>query len=191
MAFRLWTLRNVLLSILSLYRAQASAQATLPGIPSTNSSLCPTPAGFANNMIRAPLSSSPELMLKLPFLLDHILFFYTDQNTALSEAAVASFCLDQCIGYQPNPSAGPLPTDAPVFPASYVGNKPGPCLSFTVDMGKPYPPNPKDTAMRWYCEAFDHYLAEDLSDFEPVNTTGSYMQALAVNRACSGIYRAF
>lgn len=61
-------------------------------------------------------------------------------------------------------------------------------------MGKPFPPNPDDTALRWYCEAFDTYLAEDLSDFEPVDAEGSFMHALAVNRDCGegmGGYRAF
>ena len=60
-----------------------------------------------------------------------------------------------------------------------------------MDMGKPYPPTSNDTGLRWYCEAFDQYLAEDLSDYEPANAPGSYMHALGVNRACGGAYRAF
>ena len=63
-------------------------------------------------------------------------------------------------------------------------------------MGKPFPPDPKvkDTELRWYCEAFDTYFKDDLSDFEEVNAPGSYMYQLAVNRACGGSsrpYRAF
>lgn len=60
-----------------------------------------------------------------------------------------------------------------------------------MDMGKPYPPNPNDTAPRWYCEAFDEYLAEDGSDFVPVDAPESYMYGLGVNRACGGTYRAY
>ena len=68
----------------------------------------------------------------------------------------------------------------------------GPCLSFTVDMGKPFPPNPNDEALRWHCEGFDTYLKDDLSDFEEVKAEGSFMHALAVNRDCGvGGYRAF
>ena len=58
-------------------------------------------------------------------------------------------------------------------------------------MGKPYPSDPNDDRLRWYCEGFDTYLKEDLSDYEAVDAPGSYMHALAVNRACDGGYRAF
>ena len=152
---------------------------------------CPSPTGFANTIIRAPLPSSPTFQLKDSFLFPHLLFYYTDTNIALSEAAFASFCLDQCIAYQPNANAVDLSTMTDNLPPSYVSNQTGPCLSFTVDMGMPYPPNPNDTALRWYCEAFDQYLAEDLSDYEPVDAPGSYMHALGVNRACGSGYRAY
>ncbi|KAL9610882.1 MAG: hypothetical protein Q9167_004423, partial [Letrouitia subvulpina] len=121
----------------------------------------------------------------------HILFFYTDTNIRLSQAAFASFCLDQCIAYQPDLNATNLPSETPALPPFFVTNRPGPCRSFTVDMGKPFPPNPNDTAPRWYCEAFDQYLAEDLSDFVPVDAPGSYMYGLGVNRGCGGSYRAY
>lgn len=58
-------------------------------------------------------------------------------------------------------------------------------------MGKPYPPNPSDTATRWYCEGFGEYFEEDESDFVPVDAPGSYMYGLGVNRACGGDYRAY
>ena len=145
------------------------------------------------DIIRAPLPNSPKLQVKPSFLAAHNLFYYSDPNTALSEAAVARFCLDQCIAYQPNPDAVDLFSNGTVstLPLFYVTNKPGPCLSFTVDLGKPFPPIPNDTAPRWFCEGFDRYLAGDLSDFEPVDAPGSFRFGLAVNRACGGGYRAF
>lgn len=152
-------------------------------------SSCSSPTGFDNIIVRAPTPSSPKLQLKDDFLFKHILFFYTDQNTALSEAAFASFCLDQCIAYQPDPNATDVSNIPPVLPPYFVTNRTGPCLSFTVDMGKPFPPNPKDTAPRWYCEAFDQYLTTD--DFVPIDAPGSFMYGLGVNRACEGGYRVF
>lgn len=72
-----------------------------------------------------------------------------------------------------------------------MGGK-GPCLSFTVDMGKPVPGSPINgnaTATRWWCEGFDAYLKEDLSDYIEADVEGSYMYGLGVNRACGGEYR--
>lgn len=189
MALKVLKLQTLLVLAFSSLCLQVAAQSSFP-TNTSNPYLCPSPTGFANSIVRAPLPSSPTLSLTNSFLFEHILFFYTDTNIAISEAAFASFCLDQCIAYQPDPKAKPLPTEGSL-PPSYVGNKTGPCLSFTVDMGKPFPPNTNDTALRWYCEAFDKYLAEDLSDYETFDSPGSFMHALGVNRACGGGYRAF
>ena len=57
-------------------------------------------------------------------------------------------------------------------------------------MGKLYPPDPKDTALRWYCTAFNEFLTESL--FEAVQEgVQSYMHAVAVNRVCGAGFRAF
>ena len=181
-------LPSFFLLIFSLLQTRASVLSPSSAHTSSPPS-CPSPIGFANTIIRAPLPSSPTLQIKFPFLLQHLLFYYTDTNVLLSEAAFASFCLDQCVGFQPDPKAGPAPSTS--LPPSYVSNSTGPCLSFTVDMGKPYPPTANDTGLRWYCEGFDRYVAEDLSDYEPVDAPGSYMHALGVNRVCGGTYRAF
>lgn len=182
----LWALLSSILGTLLQVSVQASS------VPNNSiPSLCPSPTGFENTIIRAPLPNSPTLQINPAFLSEHLLFFYTDKNTALSQAAFASFCLDQCIAYQPNPNVIELPADSTSLPDFFVTNKTGPCLSFTVDMGKLYPPNPNDVTPRWYCDAFDKYLAQDLSDFVPVDAPGSFMHSLGVNRACEGGYRAY
>ncbi|KAI4218613.1 MAG: hypothetical protein L6R40_008762, partial [Gallowayella cf. fulva] len=136
-------LHTILFSTLALLLQQTFAQS--PISTTTNPSACPSPTGFANTLIRAPVPQSPKLKVTDSFLYSNNLFFYTDQNTALSSAAIASFCLDQCISYQPDPFAIDLPSNGPLPPV-YISNKAGPCLSFTVDMGKPAPPNPNDNA---------------------------------------------
>lgn len=190
MAFKILVLPALFLSILASSLLLVSAQSSFSSNSSTFSP-CLSPTGFANTIIRAPLPSSPTLQINPSFLSKHILFFYTDQNTALSQAAFASFCLDQCIAYQPTPNPTKIPAGPASLPEFYATSRPGPCLSFTVDMGKPYPPNPNDTTPRWFCEAFDTYLAQDLSDYVPVKAPGSFMYSLGVNRACGGKYRAY
>ena len=37
----------------------------------------------------------------------------------------------------------------------------------------------------------DAYLANDGSDYAPVDVEGSYMFGLGVNRVCNGTYRAY
>ena len=148
----------------------------------TATTTCPTSTGFSNYLIRAPTPASPTLAPKNSFLFSNILFYYTDLNTRLSESSFSQFCLDQCIGYVPDPAATVLPTDA--LAPFFVTNRTGPCRSFTVDMGKPFPPNPNDTRTRWYCEGFGEYFKSDLSDFEEVDAEGSFMYGLAVNRGC-------
>lgn len=170
-----------LLLLLSTLALLASAHPT-----STSPAPCASPTGFSNTVIRAPLPGSPTLQVSPRFLDAHLLFYSTFTNVQLSEAAVAAFCLDQCIAYHPDPHPANLSASASL-PASYVSSRPGPCLSFTVDLGKLYPPDLNDTALRWYCEAFDTYLAENLSDYEPVDAPGSFLYSLGVNRACGGV----
>ena len=179
----------LLLALLSGFRTSFANSVSAPTYP--DPSPCPHPTRFANTLIRAPTPSAPKLAVKDEFLQEQILFYYTDQNIFLSEAAFASFCLDQCISYQPDPKGTGLFPPPAVLPPYYVTNKTGPCLSYTVDMGKPYPPNPKDTAERWYCEGFGKWFAEDLSDFSPNDSPDSYMHGLAVNRDCGAGYRMF
>lgn len=188
MAFQILMLPTIFLSILASHLVQVISTHSSSPSNSSTSSACIAPTGFANIIIRAPLPSSPTLQIEPSFFSQHLLFYYTDQNTALSQAAFASFCLDQCIAYQPNHNPANLSTGpGGLLPASYVTSRPGPCLSFTVDVGKPYPPNPNDTAPRWFCEAYDTFFAQDLSDYVPVDAPGSFMYSLGVNRACGGI----
>ncbi|KAK9809723.1 hypothetical protein WJX73_010461 [Symbiochloris irregularis] len=152
------------------------------------SSNCTSFSGFSNYIFRAPLPDSPHLAVKPSFLEEHLLFFYTIARPQMSQAAVASFCLDQCVTFKPDPDAPPFPTED--LPESYVSNRTGPCGGFTVDLGEPAAPGGGSNETRWYCEAFDQNLS--LDNYEPNDQQGSYLHALGVNRACDGSnYRAF
>ena len=149
-------LRVSLLTALALPRSRTQ---------SANSSTCNTPTGFTNTLVRAPIPNAPQLSLPIAFITSHILFTITDLNTRLPQAAFGQFCLDQCV--------------------AHAGEKP--CLSFTVDQGVPQPGAPTDgnaTARRWWCEGFDVFLKEDLSDFEGFEGEESFGWGVAVNRGC-------
>lgn len=153
------------------------------------------PSQFSNYLVRASTpQNSTTLAIKTPFLFTHLLFFYITPSTSLPQSSIASLCLDLCVSYMPNATAIPL-SDLPTpFPDTYTSNRTGPCRSFTVDQGKPYPPSPEDERPRWYCEGFDQELAGDLSDYEVVDAEGSYLYGVGVNRGCAegrGCYRAF
>lgn len=138
----------------------------------TTTPTCASPTGFANTVIPAPRALATSNFEIAPAFSDaHAVFIITDANTALSEASIASFCLDQCIAYQPNGTTGP-------------------CLSFNVNLGLPIPPTPSGPE-QWFCSGFDAYLADDGSDYVPVEVEGSYMFGLGVNRVCNGTYRAY
>ncbi|KAL8831348.1 MAG: hypothetical protein Q9170_005341 [Blastenia crenularia] len=173
--------QDVLLSFIPLLLHLTSAQ---------NTSTCPAPTGFGNTIVVATLPSFPTLKVNDAFASSNILFRYIDPNVLLSQAVFSTFCLDQCISYQPDPNAGPMPMSG-TQPLVYVSNRTGPCLSFTVNMGKPIPPDPNDNAARWFCAGFSKYFAENQSDFVPADAPGSFMYSLGVNRACNDSYRFF
>ncbi len=154
----------------------ASPSATAPPYRNTTTTASPTcasPTGFANTVVPAPRALATSNFEVAPAFADvHSLFVLTDTNVALSEASIASFCLDECIAYQPNGTTGP-------------------CLSFNVNLGRPVPPTGDGGPERWYCSGFDAYLADDASDYAPVDVEGSYMFGLGVNRVCNGTYRAY
>jgi len=106
------------------------------------------------------------------FVNAHNVYYTEIPNIALSQASIASFCLHQCIAYQ----------------ANATGNVP--CLGFSVDMGTIYPPNPNDTAIRWFCTAFNALLTPELYQaLEP--DVDTYMHLIGVNRVCEGTFRAY
>ena len=53
------------------------------------------------------------------------------------------------------------------------------------------PPTGNGGSEQFFCSGFDAYLAEDGSDYEAVDTPGSFMYGLGVNRVCGGTYRAY
>ena len=90
----------------------------------------------------------------------------------MSEASIATECLERCVAYKPNSTTGP-------------------CLSFNVNLGRPIPPTGNGGPLQYFCSGFDAYLANDGSDFVPVEVEGSYEFGLDVNRVCKGTYRAY
>jgi hypothetical protein len=142
---------------------------------STNSSAtnCNSPTGFANTVVFAPDAlATTNHKIADSFVNTHYVYYTESPNIAPSQASIASFCLDQCIAYQ----------------ANATGNVP--CLGFSVDMGTVYTPNPNDTAIRWFCTAFDALLSPELYQLlEP--DVYSYMYLIGVNRVCEGTFRAY
>ncbi len=134
-------------------------------------STCTSPFGFANTVVFAPNAlATINHQIDDSFVNTHAVDFTEILNVAISQAAVASFCLDRCIAYTGNATS-----DLP-------------CLSFSVDMGEPYPPNASDTAVRWFCTTFDAALSPEL--YEAIDAE-SYMHAVGVNRVCEGTFRAY
>ncbi len=158
----------VFISIFFYHALGAYAQAI-----TQNSSLptCTSPSGFANTVVFAPAAlATVNHQIDDAFVDTHAVYFTEILNIAIPQAAIASFCLDECIAYTGN-STSDLP-----------------CLSFSVDMGEPYPPNASDTAVRWFCTTFDAQLSPEL--YEAIDAE-SYMHAVGVNRVCEGTFRAY
>ena len=155
----------------------AIASTTPPPYPqnttTTTSSTCASSTGFANTVVPAPLPlATSNFKIAPAFTATHTLFVIQNLNAAFPEATIASFCLDECIVYQPNSSTGP-------------------CLSFDVNLGRPVPPTGNGGPVQWFCSGYDAYLANDGSDYVPVDVQGNYMFGLGVNRVCNGTYRAY
>ena len=161
---------NAVVTICSLliHALGAYTQSTTSDSPS---STCTSPSGFANTVVFAPNAlATINHQIDDSFVNTHAVDFTEVLNIAISQAAVASFCLDTCIAYTGNATSNL------------------PCLSFSVDMGKPYPPNASDTAVRWFCTIFDAALSPGL--YEAIDAE-SYMHAVGVNRVCEGTFRAY
>lgn len=135
----------------------------------TTKATCTAPFGLANTIVPAagPLATSKHCVAP-PFELAHTVFFTDNPNTTIPQAVIATACLEQCAAYRaPNAT----------------------CLSFEVDLGKPYPPNASDAAPRWFCTAYDRYLTP--GDYVAVDAPGSYVGLVGVNRVCGGTFRAY
>ena len=165
--------------------ASASASATCTATPSTTpppypqnvttttTSACPSPTGFANTVIPAPSGLARSNFAVAPaFAAAHQVIEFRTVDITVSEASIAIECLDRCVAYKANSTTGP-------------------CLSFNVNLGRPIPPTGNGGPLQYFCSGFDAYLANDGSDFVPVEVAGSYQFGLDVNRVCNGTYRAY
>lgn len=199
MAFTLLMLPIQILSILASFLPQPIS--ALPqqrtGL-NLGSVICDASTPFDNYIVRAPNTFGNTHTVNPAFVEKHLLFVYTDRNTALSQAAFASFCLDQCINYQPrfnyftviNPPSLSIDPTAPQPDAFVNTERNGPCLGFVVDIGRPFPYS-EDKVNRWFCRGFNEEFLIDESDFVPIEAPYSFMYTMAVNRNCAGGYRAF
>ena len=154
-----------------------SASATPPPYPqnttTTSTPTCTSPSGFVNTVVPAPRAlATSNFQIAPAFAAAHEVFTTRNTDITLSEASIATSCLDECVAYQPNSTTGP-------------------CLSFNVNIGRPVPPTGNGGPVQWFCSGFDAYLADDGSDYVPVDVKGSYMYGLGVNRVCNGTYRAY
>lgn len=117
-------------------------------------------------------SQPPTTKIADSFVNAHYVYYTEIANTALFQASIASFCLDQCIASK----------------ANATGNVP--CLSINIHLGTIYPSNPNDTAIRWLCTAFDAPSTPEL--YQPLEPdVDSYMHPAGVNRVCEGTFRAY
>ena len=143
--------------------------------PSTaNSTTTPTSTqlGLANTLVPAPASLGPSFQIKPSFNAAHEVFQFENLPGTLSEASVATFCLEQCVVYQPNATRGP-------------------CLSFNVNLGRPVPPTGNGGPTQFFCSGFDAPIASDGSDYQIVTIPGAYLYPISVNRVRNGTFRAF
>lgn len=131
-----------------------------------------SPSGFANSVVPCPPAIGTLFEISPSFTNAQAVFIIDGLDARLSEAAVASCYLDQCIAHQPNSTTGP-------------------CLSFNVNLGKPIPPTGNGGPTQWFCSGYDELLAEDGSDYVGIDVPGSYLFGLGVNRVCGGLYRAY
>ena len=154
-----------------------TASATSPPYPqnttTTGTPTCASPTGLANSVVPAPRALATANFQVVPaFANANTVFKLQNLDIALSEASIATTCLDQCVAFKANSTKGP-------------------CLSFTVNLGKPIPPTGNGGPTQWFCTGFDKYLANDGSDYVAVDVAGSYMHSVGVNRVCNGTYRAY
>lgn len=160
--------------------ASASSTATTPPpypinatTTTTSATSCASPTGYANTVIPAPSALARSNFQVAPaFAAAHEVVEFRTADITVSEASIATECLNRCVAYEPNSTTGP-------------------CLSFNVNLGKPIPPTGNGGPTQWFCSGFDAYLDNDGSDFVPVDVGGSYMFGLDVNRVCNGTYRAY
>ena len=139
----------------------------------TTTSACSSPTGFANTVVPAPTALARSNFQVAPaFAAAHQVVEFRSVDITVPEAFIATECLNRCVAYTPNSTTGP-------------------CLSFNVNLGRPIPPTGNGGPLQYFCSGFDAYLANDGSDFVPVDVEGSYMFGLDVNRVCSGTYRAY
>ncbi|MCJ1461278.1 hypothetical protein MMC28_011660 [Mycoblastus sanguinarius] len=168
-------LKPILSCALFIYSFSTKAQSNTTNTNTTTPATppCLSPTGFANTVVFTPdpLATVGHEIAD-SFVNAHYIYYTDIPNIALSQASIASFCLDQCVAYQ----------------ANATGN--APCLSFSVDMGRQYPPVANDTEIRWYCTAFDAPLTADLYGALEAGVE-SYMHVVGVNRMCEGMFRAY
>ncbi|KAL2051044.1 hypothetical protein ABVK25_008638 [Lepraria finkii] len=110
---------------MSLEVLTVSSQSAKSAESNTTAPSCTSPTGFANTMVFAPEAlATINYQISGSFEYTHFVYFTEIPNTDLSQANIASFCLDQCIAYQGNSISNLA------------------CLSFSADMGAPYHPMP-------------------------------------------------
>lgn len=153
--------------------ASTSAPYPMNATMTTSTTSCASPTGYANTVVPAPSALARSNFQVAPaFAAAHLVVEFRSVDITVSEASIATECLNRCVAYEPKSTTGP-------------------CLSFNVNLGKPIPPTGNGGPTQWFCSGFDAYLANDGSDFVPVEVGGSYMFGLDVNRVCSGTYRAY
>ncbi len=133
---------------------------------------CTHPTGLSNTFIPVPLSLTPSYRILPTFATAHQIFLFDNLPAAFSEASIGTFCLEQCVAYQPDGTTGP-------------------CLSFNVNLGKPVPPTGNGGPTQWFCSGFDNFFDGGGEDFESVDVEESFLFPISVNRGCGGIFRAY
>ncbi|KAI4223818.1 MAG: hypothetical protein L6R36_005132 [Xanthoria steineri] len=174
----------ILLAILTPF-AQA-ATATSPTAPTVLPipPPIPTPTLFANTIVPIPSPlATPSFEVDSVFIAQHIIFLFPNLNALLPRAAAATFCLEQCVQYEPQPPANGTANET----ADGTGNATAhPCLSFNVNLGRPFPPGDgeADPGLRWYCSGYDAFLSAEL--FVRRDVEGSFLHPVGVNRVFGG-----
>lgn len=150
---------------------------------------CTHPQGFSNTIVPLPPKFAADGHFQIPRRYNdaHELFLTTNTDLSLSEATIATSCLEECFAYSSSSS----------FSSGSGGGRK--CKSIFVNYGKSvpaenggggFPPGSDLDEVKWWCHGYDVFLSE--GDFVGVDEEESYKKGVVVNRACEKLgFRAF
>lgn len=143
---------------------------------------CTHPQGFTNTIVPLPpkFAAGGHFKLPGPYNEAHQLIITTNPDLSLSEASIATSCLEECVAY------------------SSDGKK---CKSIFVNYGKSvpaqfdgavFPPGSDPDEVKWWCHGYDVFLSEEVFVDVGIGGEEAYKKGVVANRGCENVgFRAF